>query len=31
MAVALLRDQSGFRRISGHQQLGELVAALGRP
>jgi putative transposase len=31
MAVALLRAQSGFRRISGHQQLGELVAALGRP
>jgi hypothetical protein len=31
MAVALLRAQSGFRRIGGHQQLGELVAALGRP
>ena len=31
MAVALLRAQSGFRRISGHQQLGELVAALARP
>jgi len=31
MAVALLRAQSGFRRISGHKQLGELVAALARP
>jgi putative transposase len=31
MAVALLRAQSGFRRISGHQQRGELVAALARP
>jgi transposase-like protein len=31
MAVALLRAQSGFRRISGHQQLGELAAALARP
>jgi len=31
MAVALLRAQSGFRRISGHKQLGELLAALARP
>ena len=31
MAVALLRAQSGFRRIGGHKQLGELVAALARP
>ena len=31
MAVALLRAQSGFRRIRGHEQLGELAAALGRP
>lgn len=31
MAVALLRAQSGFRRISGHKQLGELAAALARP
>jgi transposase-like protein len=31
MGVALLRAQSGFRRVSGHGQLGELVAALGRP
>jgi transposase-like protein len=31
MAVALLRAQSGFRQIGGHKQLGELVAALGRP
>jgi bifunctional non-homologous end joining protein LigD len=30
-AVALLRAQSGFRRISGHKQLGELAAALPRP
>jgi transposase-like protein len=30
MGVALLRAQSGFRRIRGHQQLGELAAALGR-
>jgi transposase-like protein len=31
MAVALLRAQSGFRRISGHKQFGELAAALARP
>jgi len=31
MGVALLRAQSGFRRVRGHGQLGELVAALGRP
>ena len=31
MAVALLRAQSGFRRVRGHGQLGELAAALGRP
>jgi putative transposase len=31
MGVALLRAQSGFRRIRGHQQLGELAAALARP
>jgi len=31
MAVALLRAQSGFRRIRGHQQLGALAAALARP
>ena len=31
MAVALLRAQSGFRQVRGHQQLGELCAALGRP
>lgn len=31
MGVALLRAQSGFRRVRGHQQLGELVAALARP
>lgn len=30
MAVALLRAQSGFRRVRGHGQLGELAAALGR-
>jgi len=30
MGVALLRAQSGFRRVRGHGQLGELVAALGR-
>ena len=31
MGVALLRAQSGFRRVRGHGQLGELCAALGRP
>ena len=31
MAVALLRAQSGFRRVRGHGQLGELCAALRRP
>lgn len=31
MGVALLRAQSGFRRVRGHQQLGDLSAALGRP
>ena len=31
MAVALLRAQSGFRRVRGHEQLAELAAALGRP
>ena len=31
MGVALLRAQSGFRRVRGHEQLSELVAALGRP
>jgi hypothetical protein len=31
MGVALLRAQSGFRRVSGHGQLSELAAALGRP
>jgi transposase-like protein len=31
MAVALLRAQSGFRRVRGHEQLGDLAAALGRP
>ena len=30
MGVALLRAQSGFRRVRGHAELGELVAALGR-
>jgi putative transposase len=30
MGVALLRAQSGFRRVRGHQQLAELVAALAR-
>jgi putative transposase len=30
MAVALLRAQSGFRRVRGHKQLVELAAALGR-
>jgi transposase-like protein len=30
MAVALLRAQSGFRRVRGHKQLGALAAALGR-
>jgi transposase-like protein len=30
MGVALLRAQSGFRRIGGHKQLGELATALGR-
>ena len=30
MAVALLRAQSGFRRVRGHKQLGDLAAALGR-
>jgi hypothetical protein len=28
MAVALLRAQSGFRRVRGHEQLAELAAAL---
>ena len=28
MGVALLRAQSGFRRVRGHGQLGELAAAL---
>ena len=31
MAVALLRAQSGFRRVRGHEQLAELAASLGRP
>lgn len=31
MGVALLRAQSGFRRVRGHAQLSELCAALGRP
>jgi len=31
MGVALLRAQSGFRRVRGHEQLRELCAALGRP
>jgi len=31
VAVALLRAQSGFRRVRGHQQLAELAAALRRP
>jgi hypothetical protein len=31
MAVALLRAQSGFRRVRGHEQLAELAAALVRP
>lgn len=31
MGVALLRAQSGFRRVRGHEQLSELVAALARP
>ena len=31
MGVALLRAQSGFRRVHGHEQLGELCAALERP
>lgn len=30
MGVALLRAQSGFRRVRGHQQLTELVTALAR-
>ena len=30
MGVALLRAQSGFRRVRGHGQLGELATALGR-
>jgi len=30
MGVALLRAQSGFRRVRGHEQLGELATALGR-
>jgi hypothetical protein len=30
MAVAMLQAQSGFRRVRGHEQLGELAAALGR-
>lgn len=30
MGVALLRAQSGFRRVRGHKQLGDLAAALGR-
>lgn len=30
MGVALLRAQSGFRRVRGHMQLTELVAALAR-
>ena len=31
MAVALLRAQSGFRRVRGHEQLRALCSALGRP
>ena len=31
MGVALLRAQSGFRRVRGHAQLGELCTALRRP
>jgi len=31
MGVALLRAQSGFRRVRGHEHLRELCAALGRP
>ncbi|MEI8123234.1 MAG: transposase [bacterium] len=30
MGVALLRAQSGFRRVRGYGQMGELVAALGQ-
>lgn len=30
MGVALLRAQEGFRRVRGHQELGDLAAALGR-
>ena len=31
MGVALLRAQSGFKRMRGHAQLGQLTAALARP
>jgi putative transposase len=31
MGVALMRAQSGFRRVRGHAQLGQLAAALARP
>jgi putative transposase len=31
MGVALLRAQSGFRRVRGYEQMCELVAALARP
>ena len=31
MGVALLRAQSGFKRVRGHAQLGLLTAALARP
>lgn len=31
MGVALLRAQSGFKRVRGHAQLGQLTAALARP
>jgi hypothetical protein len=30
MGVALLRAQSGFRRVRGHKELPDLVAALVR-
>ena len=31
MGVALMRAQSGFRRVRGHAQLDQLSAALARP
>jgi hypothetical protein len=30
MSVALLRAQSGFRRVLGHKELPDLVTALAR-